>query len=349
MKFTFFKNLFGGSKSIAFVKSDLDKKVDSIIESEQYSILIELISNGYNLRKEQRKSLFLLGYNEALEGVNIDFPIKKNFNSEKWANCIQEISNYDKKIIPEFLDYFTIMMSTQKIHDLLPHFKKRVLDKYDSFFGCSHCFDLSINFLKRNEKAILENSNYQMLSNLLAKSKMLRFEDNYRNEISSYQDKLAKTLEVFVNKALNVEKNDLINEVLSTNVNKALANKITDLRIQKAKEEFNPNEIPNQAKQYYLDIQNNIQKITSMNNLNDIQKIEFNQLVEKLPQIINEYLSCPKDYKNAILPNQDKSVEILFIENLQVFSTLINNFNEANMVSEVEKLKVTNHYLKAKM
>lgn len=353
MKFDFFKKIFNSDKTKTIelfqTKNSLDNKIDAIIASEQYSMLVELISNGYNLSVQQRKDLFFLGYSEIKDKFSIEYPIKKNFDIKGWANCIYQVSQYDKHIILESMDYLNTMLSTQKIQDVLPHFNKTTIDKYNMFFNHDRCFNVAINFLNSNREEILKNSNYKDLSNLLAKTKTLSYESSYKGNLEQNQKLLIDTLTHLTEKLSLVEKDDLINQVLSQNVNKALSNKISDLRVKKAQEEFDLQKLPQEAQYCYLDIQKNIQKIVKINHMNDSQKIEFNQLIEKLPHIISDYLSFPDEYKNAILSEQDKSVNSLFIENLQNFSTLIHYFTESNLELEVDKFKITNNYLKSKM
>lgn len=355
MNFKFFTNLFSKQslkETFSSKNHELIKKVDAIIESEQYSFLVELLQNGYQLNEDQRKKFFLLGYTEIKEINHTQFPFKASFNSKKWAEAIKEVSLYDKEIIKDSLNYLDTMLKTQKIQSVQPSWNKAILEKYDTLFIQKHCFDLAVKFLIINQEEILNNTNYEKISQILVHAKSINLESFYTMDENpkSLNQELIGQLSKLVEAKLKTEKENLISEVASQNINQALNNKVLKLRTQKAQEDMNINTFPKEAQEHYLVIQKNITSLLKNETLSVARKIELNDLVNnKLPQIVMDYLSFPDEYKNIVLPQEEKSVNALFIENLDNFSQLLQNIACENAQIDVSKFKETQAYLKSKM
>jgi hypothetical protein len=330
-------------------QNTIEHRVDLLIENQNFAFLSEVIQNGYELTEDQCKKLFfsVLCYGKTEATLRIDFDI------DEWLNGIEKIKPYSPDFFNKCLHYMGVLLKDyyDGPTELSPSYAPKLLKPW--IWG---------NVIKEHnvcakfvERFYTEFASFHSTSSIEEMKKSInKLYNKYdeEEELTLLLSKFHKLLTNMINEKLNHEMNE---ELFLKQIKAIYTKKETLLNTQ---EKFiiplpltlNENNVKESPQSELSNIQNIIKTI-NVNNLDDIQKLEFNNLTQQqLPQILKNYQEIDENYRNHLI--QGESANSILEQSLEQLKALLVRLKEAEtenvLSSQISKLKTNHEYLKAK-
>lgn len=327
-------------KEIENEKKVLNQEIDFIISSEN--------KEQMNLLKEQ---------GVVFSWQHLQKIIYQHPKLHSCVNADVHIQKYSKQLISDLNGIF-INIQNLKIQD--PEYReefksqnKKLLENFSflrlmvKFNGTSQLNEL---FQKENHHIEEIYKNIILVSHKKEEIEHCAQKHSFYPSIFDEENSPFKQLLEAITKAYNEKNKEKITSIaqrykmLSLNDDKNVQQNIEKILIDK-NSSFSDTLLNPQAQEIYQDIKELFLQIQK-NELAKLDELELENISsKKIPRILGEYLSIPKNYREK-LKDDVESPDKLLVSSLKQIKNSLMEMNDKIQQSNVDKMKVTNRYLK---
>lgn len=342
---TYFKNLFNLTSSKSLVNNSkevkikaFEAKIDSLLESDAYQTIADMIDNGHELTFKQIKKFFLK-FNETSQPINMN----------EWLILSNSIMKQDKINKTWIFTCVEVLMNTYRVSIFYDNEKKKdyELKQLDTQFLMSLTYIPFITqFINHNQNEFTTYFNYDSFIKLLESTKNITQYTAIRHPEPLLN--LMKHLEINYYKN---DKNNLIEEmkeIYGKNENQTIEEKVKKIHYKKSQENFDLTQLNSKLLNIYTKIQDHIETILNNHNKNSIYSVlmpddkkQFENLTNRdLPEILAAFTALPQKFQ--ILEH----TQSIFEENLTLILNKLEKLTETYALNQIEKLEIKKQYLK---
>lgn len=326
------------------LRKELHDEVDNLIDSWDENALNRFIDRGYNFTVAQASQVVMNRSN------------RRNYNAPFTTVETNILKIYQQEIVP------TIIKSMIEISKSLDSYTYRN-SKSDRTFDSYKTFESFSRFFADDQK-ILFQSNTLVTDFLPVAKKILKQLEveidkkglNHK-KMTTYQAtrkfEHVKSHLTYVVREVEKNNTELLEELLTQKIDKyslildesdnMKSNMVSDV-INNIKN-FKESDLPVDIKAIVDELRAVYREITP-SKLNPEQKLELNNLYNKrFPQVLEEYITVSPRYKEKLKIHNENPDTLLF-ESLSEIKFKINAIFEIVQETHINKMKVTNRYLK---